>query len=132
MTPHMPTGTTTRRILRMALARGGLTINPYTGEEPDEGYSVSAHSDREERWHYSQVSPSILHGYFRHNVDLLGNGSGSYFGVWRDGDLLYLDVLLVVPSLPLALVLAKEHNTQAIYDLKNREVIWVKGEGDAS
>ena len=130
MTPHMPTGTTTRRILRMALARGGLTINPYTGEEPDTGYVVGCHKDHEV-WSTStaQLDASTLHEYIRANADLLSNGE--HLGIWLDKGETWLDVVKVVDDLPIALVLAKEHNQQAIYDLENREVIWMK-EKDAS
>lgn len=101
---------------KLTVADGGFTLDPRTGFEVTEGYSVAVHEGREQQL-TGAVRVADVKSYAYRNADLLAQ-SGTAFGGWRDPEtgIAYLDVSVVVATRAEAAQLARAHGQVAFYD----------------
>jgi hypothetical protein len=106
---------------------GGATVSLTGALTPTSGYAVSLSGH--ERIHETVNLPDVAEYYYswlyRFGADNLPTllRPSHYLGAWLDGDLLYLDVTVVVPELAAAVELGKANKQLAIYDLGMNEEI---------
>jgi hypothetical protein len=103
---------------------GGFTYHVVSKRSPTEGFIVSIHPERSQGIDVAKLTPDMLRQYVKENRDLLKE-RGNYFGAWRDGNRVYLDVSTVVRSKSEAIRLGKEHDQIGIYDIKTGETVIV-------
>lgn len=117
----------TRR-LAYALAEKLVDDGGFTWPSPSGwGYMVSLRGDLDyPRAEISldaiDVAPAIR-SFLQANREALL--AGAYVGGWLDEGVLYLDVSIHVPALPLALYLGRRWGQSAVYDLAARECVEV-------
>lgn len=112
------------RIVSTILDRGGITYCTRTNRPATYGYAVSPYKSREVRIPVEDFGAGHVAAYRRINADLLGK-SRHYLGGWynKADDQVYLDIAQVVPLVAAALLLARENQQQAVYDLLTGEEI---------
>ena len=119
-----------RRAVASTVIDGGVTINPFTGQEPLLGYVVAKYRNNSE--HSMQVShTSLCTAVVRHYVDINEptlKEPRAYLGLWHntDDDMVYLDIVSVYEKLGDALAEARRLDQKAIYCLHSQEELAVE------
>lgn len=119
------------QLAQRALDEGGFTID-LEGNSPTEGFAVSLRKDVEVTiWLPPVIIPRnvedlIADVLYRFVIDR-GHDlrNGAYFGAWRDGSRVVLDLVNVIPDMGAALKAAGEAHQEAIYDLRTGRTIRV-------
>jgi len=106
------------------LDNGGVTFNLRSKSHATWGYSVSPYKAREVRVPVEDFGAGHVSAYRRANEDVLGK-SRHYLGGWynKADNLVYLDVAQVLPVVAAALLLARENQQVAVFDLLTGEEI---------
>jgi hypothetical protein len=113
-------------------AHGGFTYQPFTHDAPkpgDDVYSVSPYQDREQILNDKELTPAQLHDYVIKNADLLKDPT-KYFGAWHDTESgkVFLDTVIVTPSLEEARQIGLLHNQIAAFSFKTMSTVDIKPE----
>jgi len=97
---------------------GGFSIDVKTGHSPKSGFMVSIYPEREQKSHILSFTQHDLNQYIVANLDILLQ-NGAFLGGWHDpaDDTVYLDVSVKSDNLVDAVLLARKHDQQAIYDV---------------
>lgn len=106
------------------LDNGGITYNLRAKNHATWGYSVSPYKAREVRIPVEDFGAGYVAAYRRANDDLLTK-SRHYLGGWynKADNLVYLDVSQVFPVVAAALLVGREAQQQAVFDLLTGEEI---------
>jgi hypothetical protein len=107
----------------------GMTVNPYTGEEPSSGYIVSPYPEREHvAGKHGETPPDAAAKYIARNHDLLSK-PGHHFGhyVNPDGNDVF-DVVVPKGTPEEAEQAAMEHGQESYYDVEHDRVVTVNPE----
>lgn len=108
------------------LTDGGFTFSINDGASPTDGFMVSKDKSREVIVPLSFLTEDVIIDYILDNWQQL-HADGACIGAWvteLDGiRVVYLDVSYRVADKDAAIVLAKEHNQLAIFDLATFEEI---------
>lgn len=106
---------------------GGYSVN-YVGRKPRSGYMVGGMTVVTGKYRRNVPTTMIVDGnpaaakqgikdfYDKHRETL--KQPGNYLGTWRDGGKVYIDISQRVPTRAKALVLARDRNELAVYDVK--------------
>ena len=121
-----------RAIAEITQSRAGGTFRPVTGAlvVPDKGYTVGVGKLAD-----GITVPGMGHGFWC-DVDALAVVLASvwpktfpvnaqYVGTWVDDGLLYVDHVVVLPTLDLALACAERHGELAVYDNEKGEAVYL-------
>ena len=100
---------------------GGCSIN-LQGEEPTLGYMVSLNGMEQKLLNGGLNLRNQIEQYIRRNEKTL-EMVGAYLGLWKDGNILYIDVSIQWYKLETALAVGKIHRQIAIYDVVNKKEI---------
>lgn len=105
--------------MRLTEPDSGFTYQPFSKDEPREGFAVSIYPDRSWAGSVSDMSPATFVSFIMDNMDLLTQ-PGNYIGGWHDpvSHKVFLDVSRVVKSAAEAERLARENDQIAYFDLK--------------
>lgn len=95
----------------------GFSVQIMSGIAPRDGYMVAL-TGHEEIIPVQALTVDRLTRYVRDHFDALMEGD-TYFGAWRDGDDVYLDVSERVASRAKALFLGSERSQLAVWDVAN-------------
>jgi hypothetical protein len=112
-------------IVRLTLERGGLTIDPKTGEVYDNGgYAVGGFVPSKtipvgQNWH------DTVREFVQENASVFNNGHRMYLGTWIDGDTVWLDVSAIFEDKDEAIAVARANGEKAIWDFDNATEIYV-------
>ena len=107
---------------RITQPDGGFTYQPFSDQEPTEGFAVSIFPERSFATDVASLKFSDLVGYVVRNRDLLKHGE-NYLGAWHDPDThkVFLDISQVTSSRHIATRLALAHDQVAYFDLKTKK-----------
>jgi hypothetical protein len=100
---------------------GGVSYNLHHGHmNPDTGYMVSL-AGRE------RVSDTLTYhnvlGYVNDNLEAFE--TTTYLGLWKEGDVWFMDVSVCIPNLATALRVAEVNGQRAVYDNANKKSIYL-------
>lgn len=115
-------GRSARSLLEAVRAKGGFTYGVVSHRSPRDGFVLSLHPERSESHDVATLTPVKLREYMKRNRDLLKQ-KGNFFGAWKDGDKVYLDVSTVTKDRNEATRLALAHDQIAFYDLGKGESV---------
>src|ERR1039458_1937361 len=101
---------------------GGFTVQPFTGDEPSEGFATLV---------FPKLSVVVASGValsdnvFRDFVNTNSNmfGDLNYFGAWNTGNGIVLGISVVNKTIESATKIALANDQHSIYDLKTGEKI---------
>jgi len=102
---------------------GGVTIHVNSGHQPNTGFGVSTHKERERILADRPTGEDLL-AYIKDNLDLLGEPQ-NYLGVWKEGSDWYLDVTQVEFGHLAAMDLARDNHQLSIYSFDTHRVLGV-------
>lgn len=108
------------------LNEGGATYDTKNDMFIDRGYAVSIHKEYEEVVDVKDFTTLTILKYYEKNYKVFKNDPNARFGFWIDENKVYLDISNVYDSFHEAVVLGKENNQKAIYDLLKNEEIRLK------
>ena len=100
---------------------GGVSYNLHHGHmNPDTGYMVSL-AGRE------RVSDTLTYhnvlGYVNDNLEAFE--TTTFLGLWKEGDVWFMDVSVCIPNLATALRVAEVNGQRAVYDNANKKSIYL-------
>ncbi len=100
---------------------GGVSYNLHHGYmNPDTGYMVSL-AGRE------RVSDTLAYhnvlGYVNDNLEAFE--PTTFLGLWKEGDVWFMDVSVCIPNLATALRVAEANGQRAVYDNANKKSIYL-------
>lgn len=90
---------------------------------PDNGYVVGIGGIVFNK--YDKSANAQIFDFVSDNINTVDYWPGHYFGIWADGDNVYVDHVRIVSELANALEIARRNNEIAIYDLTNADCITV-------
>lgn len=103
----------------------GFTYDTLRNRLDDEGFSVSIHKEREDRWPVESLSARFLTEYAEANADLLNDRSKFpyRFGGWTSAGDLWLDVSMVIPrdQIIRAAEYVVKYNQEAMFSIHELE-----------
>lgn len=111
-----------QNLLDLISSNGGFTIDLKTGIIPDTGFCVAL-AGFELIVQIDSDMDKILTNYIANNKSKLLNDT-YYFGAWKNDNKIYLDIIIIVKNLEIALRLAKINKQIAIYNLDNQKEIF--------
>lgn len=111
-------------ILKILNDNNGLTLD-LNGQplKADKGYLVSI-KDYESIINQNLINDNILNSIIQQMKKESPNNA--YIGLWKNKAKLYLDYSILIQDKKKALMLAKENEQLAIYDLQNNKEIFIK------
>ncbi len=65
-------------------ADGGITINPFTGQEPKGGFAVAIAPERERKIAADILEPEDIGHFIEKNLDIFEAEPRANLGVWHD------------------------------------------------
>lgn len=113
------------RLTALIGKKGGFSYQPNFHTSPKDGYMVSPYKDREKVMPVKGMTPNNLVDYVLDNQDLFQNRN-HYFGAWKDGDNVYLDISVKHEDKEAAFAYARKHEQLAIYDIENSDSIYLE------
>ena len=104
------------------------TIGLDDRETPEEGYLYSVDKSIEVRLpdeHFSWAAvEEEIRNFINQNLEILKQ-PGYFVGVWHHDNSHYIEAVRVTESEAEALIEAKKNGQQAVYDLKNKKIIYL-------
>ena len=111
-----------QNLLDLISSNGGFTIDFKTGNIPESGFCIAL-AGFECIVQIDNDLDKILSNYIVDNKSKLFIDS-YYLGAWVNDGKIYLDIVIIVKDLKLAVKLAKINNQIAIFDLDNHKEIF--------
>lgn len=74
---------------------------------------------------YDKSANTYIYEFVAENIATVDFWPGHYFGIWADGDTIYVDHVRIVSEYANAMDIATRNNELAIYDLTNAQCITV-------
>jgi hypothetical protein len=109
-----------RNLLKEINDNGGVSYNITTGDyNPTDGYMVSLPGYE---MAFDKVEEQDIKDYIVANIEALTNDN-AYFGVWYDGNLIYLDISIKINDLYEACYSGITNEQLAIFDNANTVAI---------
>lgn len=130
--PPIDARTAARRIVALHALRGGATFNLFFGDLAGASlFAVAIYPESGRVWMGKDLPEEIIEKFIDDNRAVLSDPRIS-IGTWYNADngLSYLDLSAVVADRDAALLLAREYNQIAIYDLAGDIEIPAGGTGD--
>ena len=110
----------------------GATFNLFFGNMAGQAlYAVSLYPERSVVVPGEAVPEDLLRKFIEDNRDLLADPRNSV-GLWYSSTLqaIYLDVSVTLPDKTEAISLGEQYNQEAIYDLRQNEILDTGGSGE--
>jgi hypothetical protein len=98
-----------QKIVTLAKASGGATINPMTGEAVKEGFAVGGIATRAKP--HKALTPTVVQKIIRNLPE------DAHFGIWKADDGWHVEAVNIVPDKETAVKLGTQRKERAIGDL---------------
>lgn len=110
---------------------GGFTVDPRTGKDLKEGYSVAIYPERSVQ--VRSLNRTRIREYVTENRDLFSEG-GHMLSAWHDPEdnSVWMDVSKVETDKRAAIELAKEYELPNVFDLGSGNAVNTEGSGNSS
>ncbi len=102
----------------------GFSVN-CDGAEPTDGFMVSTNKDTEYAVKLEDLTPTAVAHYIEKHMFELSDPD-NYLGGWVDDGIVYLDISTNISTIEEAASLGYSANQKAIWDVKNKESIYLQ------
>ena len=111
-----------KKIMEIIKNEGATLDYNYNDFKSDRGYMVSLKGQE------VKIDKTDIQGIKKEiekKREFIGNKKGLYIGLWLEDDILYIDVSIHIINYLRALEVARNNDQKAIFDLKNKDSIYL-------